>query len=507
MIFDKQVVFGLGVAYAASPFSRVDAVALPHVAAETGDEKSPLDTIARKLADKAGKTGPYHGAGHSDTSKGGKNPPSSSKAHKDPTTTPFFVASASCAGDCISGNYSPDSHFLMNAIEPCDANSLRQQWDFLQRGTFTMMKSVSASADSTHDWCVGVVPQGDGHWDGAEAMCNSGAKLGLVHCGDAASLWYPTADQLVSSLCWSLGFTSLLTAEGCNELSLSMTTATDGATASITRDETFMVVDKEFIESFPPAPAPAPTPTLGATGEECFANRDDLKIAVDEYVSSGCNTGETACPDITKTYGWPMNKWCVGNVTDMSGLFSYYRNSEMRTFNDNISSWDVSQVQRMSEMFRGASAFNQDVSSWDVSQVTDMSYMFSGAESFNQHVSSWDVSQVQKMKRMFYYASAFNQTLSSWDVSQVTDMREMFNGARKFDQDVSLWNISRVEDMRSMFYYAVEFNQDLCAWADKNFPYNNTGGIFAYSACTYQDTPQEDEGGPFCASDCKEKEN
>ena len=51
MIFDKQVVLGLSIAYAASPFSRANAnaVAFPHVAAETGDEKSPLDAIARKL--------------------------------------------------------------------------------------------------------------------------------------------------------------------------------------------------------------------------------------------------------------------------------------------------------------------------------------------------------------------------------------------------------------------------------------------------------------------------
>jgi hypothetical protein len=43
------IVFGLGIAYAASPFSRVNAVAFPHAAAETGDEKSPLDTLHANL--------------------------------------------------------------------------------------------------------------------------------------------------------------------------------------------------------------------------------------------------------------------------------------------------------------------------------------------------------------------------------------------------------------------------------------------------------------------------
>ena len=62
-------------------------------------------------------------------------------------------------------------------------------------------------------------------------------------------------------------------------------------------------------------------------GNKCFVNLVDLKNAVDKYVSSGCgSTGETACPDIASTYGWPMNSWCVGNVADMSELFSVNRN-------------------------------------------------------------------------------------------------------------------------------------------------------------------------------------
>ena len=48
---------------------------------------------------------------------------------------------------------------------------------------------------------------------------------------------------------------------------------------------------------------------------------------------------------------------------------------------------------------------------------------------------------------------------------------------------------------------ATSFNQDLCAWGDK-FPYDNAYDIFANSGCTYQDDPQEDQKGAFCASDC-----
>jgi hypothetical protein len=56
-----------------------------------------------------------------------------------------------------------------------------------------------------------------------------------------------------------------------------MTTATDGATASITRAETFMVVDKEFIEAIPPPP---PAPTVAPTFSSC----DDPKTC-DVHIS------------------------------------------------------------------------------------------------------------------------------------------------------------------------------------------------------------------------------
>jgi len=72
-------------------------------------------------------------------------------------------------------------------------------------------------------------------------------------------------------------------------------------------------------------------------------------------------------------------------------------------FNLNISSWDVSNVTDMNEMFLGAGAFNQPLNKWDVSNVTDMSEMFAAFTheggrvypvSFNQDISTWDVSNV-----------------------------------------------------------------------------------------------------------------
>ena len=63
------------------------------------------------------------------------------------------------------------------------------------------------------------------------------------------------------------------------------------------------------------------------------------------------------------------------------------------TFNQDISTWDVSNVTNMRAMFQNTNDFNPDISNWDTSNVTTMYYMFSGSD-FNQDISSWDVSNV-----------------------------------------------------------------------------------------------------------------
>ena len=130
--------------------------------------------------------------------------------------------------------------------------------------------------------------------------------------------------------------------------------------------------------------------TAAAANNQCFVDRAELKAAVDSYVTNNCgnnnqeeeNTDESSCNVVKQTYGYPMNSWCVGNVTDMYWLFL-----GLNTFNEDISSWDVSNVVNMYGMFRYASSFNGDLSSWDTSSLQGMNSMFNGATAFESDLS------------------------------------------------------------------------------------------------------------------------
>lgn len=69
-------------------------------------------------------------------------------------------------------------------------------------------------------------------------------------------------------------------------------------------------------------------------------------------------------------------------------------------------------------MLREMIANGEDVTRVCTTKVTDMSGMFSGSD-FNQNIRSWDVSNVTNMNGMFRDALSFDQILDSWDVENV----------------------------------------------------------------------------------------
>ena len=144
-------------------------------------------------------------------------------------------------------------------------------------------------------------------------------------------------------------------------------------------------------------------------------------------------------------------------------------------FNQDISSWDMSNVIFTIAMFRGATSFNQDIGNWDLSNATNIGEMFKGATSFNQDIGDWDVSNVTNMAETFKGATSFNNdgsnSINNWDTSNVTTMYFMFgtggnfslSSAMDFNQDIGDWNVGKVQNFQAMFRNSL-FNQDLSDW-------------------------------------------
>lgn len=171
-----------------------------------------------------------------------------------------------------------------------------------------------------------------------------------------------------------------------------------------------------------------------------FSQRDFLKMAI-------------------RKYPYPLEMFNVSKVKNMSNLFLQYEFRE----EDDISQWDVSQVENMSDMFY-ESNFDGDISQWDVSNVKNMMRMFCKSD-FNGDISQWDVSNVEYMSAMFWL-SHFDGDISQWDVSKVKNMSGMFSES-DFDGDISEWDVSQVKDMREMFSYSI-FQGDISQWNVSN---------------------------------------
>ena len=229
-----------------------------------------------------------------------------------------------------------------------------------------------------------------------------------------------------------------------------------------------------------------------------------------------------------------IESWDVSKVTDMGGMF--YNSS----FNQDISSWDITNVKLAEDMFKNTPILNKNKPSKiafkyhpktkeeleqlcrnksvylgdiDTSKITDMSGLFEVVidcydRDFDCYdgdfsgIELWDVSNVKDMRGMFVNSS-FNQDISSWDVSNVTDMSYMFSGS-DFNQDISSWDVSNVKNMSHMFYYSgSSFNQDISSWDVSNV--KNMSTMFSHS-CFNQDISSwdvsnvENMSGMFCES-------
>lgn len=75
----------------------------------------------------------------------------------------------------------------------------------------------------------------------------------------------------------------------------------------------------------------------------------------------------------------------------------------------------------MRGMFMNMKSFNQDISSWNVTNVRNMREMFRNSKGFNWDISQWKakLETTESMEYMFFYAPVFDQDLTCWNVSKI----------------------------------------------------------------------------------------
>jgi surface protein len=139
------------------------------------------------------------------------------------------------------------------------------------------------------------------------------------------------------------------------------------------------------------------------------------------------------------------------------------------------------------------------------SRATNMRYMF-----YYDHVltdidalSSWDVSNVERLDYMFFYTYLDTlEPLRNWDVSKVWNMNKLFtqdkyNAKIGTAEPISGWNVSNVTSAEGMFYYIRDFDaSSLDSWTlnseldiqSINFDCNTTPpSWYTYSISTCRD--------------------
>ncbi len=202
-----------------------------------------------------------------------------------------------------------------------------------------------------------------------------------------------------------------------------------------------------------------------------------------------------------------LNYLNTSGITTMAELFATTKdNPEGVAFNGVLHCWDVSKVEDMSAMFKGAVAFNADIKEWDVSKVTNMNAMFQDAKVFNQDLTSWkntvqatvstesmfagsgvkimpdwnnagvcfhptnhkdivaDKAELQETIYALITADSPSPNLNHIEVCNVKDMSELFKDKVSFNGAIDTWNVSRVTTMESMFSGARAFNNSINDW-------------------------------------------
>jgi len=144
-------------------------------------------------------------------------------------------------------------------------------------------------------------------------------------------------------------------------------------------------------------------------------------------------------------------------IKDNSGIATgfpriYFNDSGDKQKLLTIEQWGTGVWTSMSEAFMGAIFLTVPASDVpNLSGVNSLQHMFRGASMANPDTEFWITSSILKMQGMFYQATTANPNISNWNTSNVNSMANMFFQAFSANPDASLWNVSNVTSMANMF--------------------------------------------------------
>jgi surface protein len=183
-----------------------------------------------------------------------------------------------------------------------------------------------------------------------------------------------------------------------------------------------------------------------------------------------------------------ISSWVTLRVTIMDNMFNgctvFNNGDTQNNASKPLTNFDTSSViSSLSKLFYRCYAFNQTISSWNISRVTSMDNMFNGCTVFNNgdvtnnalkpFFANCSISG--SLSKMFYNCQAFNQTISNWNIRNIENVSYMFYGCTNFNQDIGDWTTgykymtdlnvyNGISNIDYMFYGCTNFNQNINNW-------------------------------------------
>ena len=156
-----------------------------------------------------------------------------------------------------------------------------------------------------------------------------------------------------------------------------------------------------------------------------------------------------------------MESWDTSNVEYMSEMFRGCNFLRVPA----LSEWDVSKVRNMEAMFHGCISLEElDLSGWNLPSLTDANYMFWNCEKMKKlNAEGWKLPELVRARKMFYGCSnLLTLDVSQWDMSNAVLLTGLFANCTNLDGlDVSGWNIAAMSSASSMF-------KNCCSLSDLN---------------------------------------